>query len=382
MAAEQFPKAAQSAARLEAAADLAAEAGPPVCAAQAPGDVVPSLAARASQIHAATDKTDAHPSCQQSLQMTFFFDGTGNNLDADTPSNELSNVAKMFLAHKRDDEAQGRYRIYIPGIGTYITEIGDDGGTTRGLAFGAEGEDRIAWAFKQFDEKLKHAESLATNPANKITGVRISAFGFSRGATEARAFAREFQERCVQSGTQWRLKTGAYPVSFYFLGLWETVASVGMPMSFNNTPAAQSLGWMSASNALRTRNTTTNGVTTLAFGQPGADPAPGLADGHSSWAHPLDVPIMVEKCVHMVAAHEMRNSFPLDSCRRNMSYPACVEEMVYPGGHSDVGGGYRPGEGARSARAGQMLSVIPLRAMHQKAWNAGVPLYLLTDLPL
>ena len=342
---------------------------------------MPSLSQRASQIHAATDKQDAQPTCQQSLCMSFFFDGTGNNLDADSPTNELSNVAKIFLAHKRDDESQGLYRVYIPGIGTYFKEINDDGGTTRGLAFGAEGQARIDWAFKQFDEKLKHAESLATNPTNKITMVRVSAFGFSRGATEARAFARKFQERCAQGGTGWQLKAGGYPVRFYFLGLWDTVASVGVPMSANNTPVAQSLGWMSAANALRARNTTTNGVRTLAFGQPGADPSPGLADGHGSWANPLDVPTMIEKCVHMVAAHEMRNSFPLDSCRRDMRYPDSVEEMVYPGVHSDVGGGYRPGEGARSTKPGQMLSVIPLRAMHQEAWGSGVPLFQLSGLP-
>jgi Uncharacterized alpha/beta hydrolase domain (DUF2235) len=90
---------------------------------------------------------------------------------------------------------------------------------------------------------------------------------------------------------------------------------------------------------------------------------------------------MIEKCVHMVAAHEIRNSFPLDSCRRDARYPDSVEEMVYPGVHSDVGGGYRAGEGARSAAPGQLLSLIPLRAMHQQAWEAGVPVFPLSSLP-
>jgi uncharacterized protein (DUF2235 family) len=271
----------------------------------------------------------------------------------------------MFLAHKRDDEAQGRYRFYIPGIGTRFKEVGDNGSTTTGLAFGAEGQARIDWALEQFEDKLKAAEALAMNPTNKITIVRVSAFGFSRGATEARAFARELQKLCRQAGAGWELKAGGYPARFYFLGLWDTVASVGLPMSAKNTPVTQSLRLVGAAAAMRMRNTGTNGVTTLAFGQPGADPAPGMADGHATWANPLDVPGMVEKCVHMVAAHEMRNSFPLDSCLRDDRYPDCVEEMVYPGGHSDVGGGYRPGESARSAEPGQMLSLIPLRAMHQ-----------------
>lgn len=313
--------------------------------------------------------------------MSFFFDGTGNNREADEPTRELSNVARLFLSHVENDKSRGVYRIYIPGIGTYFPEIGDPGGTTPGLGFGSQGEDRLKWALNQFDEKLAHHESLAANPRNKITMIRICAFGFSRGATLARAFAREFQELCKQAGGEWLLRKGRYPVRFYFLGLWDTVASVGVPMSANNTPLAKSMEWMSTAQALRNRNMTSNGVRTLAFGEPGADPAPGPFDGHASWANPLDVAPMVEQCVHMAAAHEIRNSFPLDSCRRGASYPPGVEEMVYPGVHSDVGGGYRAGEGARSPKPGQLLSLIPLRAMHQKAVAAGVPLHLLSALP-
>jgi hypothetical protein len=151
-------------------------------------------------------------------------------------------------------------------------------------------------------------------------------------------------------------------------------------MSANTTSPFQSVGWISSTSAMRARNRTINGVSNLAFGVPGADPAPGLADGHLDWAHPLDIPIMVEKCVHMVAAHEIRNSFPLDSCRRGDNYPSNTEEVVCPGVHSDVGGGYRHGEGARSLKPGQMLSVVPLRSMHHIAWESGVPLRLLSEL--
>lgn len=380
MVADVYPAARQEAFRLKQAASLAAEGGAAVCNAVPAGPIRPSLSERAAQVVAGNAAPSAEPSCQQSLTMSFFFDGTGNNREADIGTNEHSNVARLFLAHQRDDEAQGRYRVYVPGIGTYFQEIGDPGGTTTGMGFGAKGEGRIDWAFKQFQEKLAYHVGLAQNPRNKITMIRVSAFGFSRGATQARAFAREFQKLCKQDGADWRLKAGGHPVRFYFLGLWDTVASVGLPMSANNTPLAQSLDWMSTSRALRNRNMTEIGVRTLAFGEPGADPAPGVHDGHMNWAHPLDVPSMVERCVHMVAGHELRNSFPVDSCRRGDHYPPGVEEMVYPGVHSDVGGGYRPGEGGRSAKPGQMLSLIPLRAMHQKAVAAGVPLHLLPSL--
>lgn len=380
MAADLYPAARQEPIRLKQAASSAFDGGAAVCNAAPAGSVRPSLSERAVQVAAGEAPASAEPSCQQCLTVSFFFDGTGNNRDADVGTNELSNVARLFLAHLENDKARGLYRIYVPGIGTYFQEIGDPGGTITGLGFGARGEARIEWAFKQFQEKLAYHEALAQNPRNKITLIRVSAFGFSRGATQARAFAREFQKRCRPDGAGWQLTAGGYPVRFYFLGLWDTVASVGLPMSANNISPAKSLNWISTSTALRHRNLTEAGVRTLAFGEPGADPAPGPHDGHMGWASPLDVPTIVERCVHMVAGHEIRNSFPVDSCRRAASYPPGVEEMVYPGVHSDVGGGYRPGEGARSAKPGQMLSLVPLRAMHHKAVAAGVPLHLLPSL--
>lgn len=378
---DQFPVASQTPERLGASAALAAQFSAPVAYAEPAPPAQPSLAQRAAALCARTDKSDARPSCRQELSMTFFFDGTGNNRDADIGTNEHSNVARMFLAHLPDEEATGRYRFYIPGIGTYFKEIGDPGGTTLGLAFGAEGDKRLAWAFEQFDEKLAYHLALAGNPTNKIVMIRVAVFGFSRGATLARAFARMLQDRCEPHGGAWRLKAGGHPVRLIFLGLWDTVASVGFPMSANNTPLAQSMSAISAQTAMRWRNASPQGVRSLAFGQPGADPAPGKYDGHMGWANPLHIVGMVERCVHMVAAHESRNSFPLDSCRRGMGYPDGVAEMVYPGAHSDVGGGYRPGEGARSAEPGQMLSLIPLRVMHAKAFEAGVPLNPLSALP-
>jgi Uncharacterized alpha/beta hydrolase domain (DUF2235) len=57
------------------------------------------------------------------------------------------------------------------------------------------------------------------------------------------------------------------------------------------------------------------------------------------WANGLEIPPLIEQCVHMVAAHEIRNSFPLDSALQGLQYPFNVREMVYPGAHSDVGGG-------------------------------------------
>lgn len=323
----------------------------------------------------------APTTCQQCLTLAFFFDGTGNNLDADLGTLQHSNVARLFDVHQRPDPSKGLYRFYIPGIGTYFKEIGDPGGTSRGLGMGHMGQERLDWAFKGFDEAVKAAEARAQNPTNKIISIKVSVFGFSRGATAARAFVRDLAARCQMKGGQHCLKAGDHPVELTFLGVFDTVASVGLPMSANNTPGATSTGMYSTETTLNVRSYN-SGTATLAFGEPGADPAPGSADGHASWADGLQVPAphFVKRCVHMVAGHEIRNSFPLDSVLDGTRYPDGVSEMVYPGAHSDVGGGYQPGEGARSAHHGEMLSLIPLRAMHAAAREAGVPLQSLSAL--
>ncbi|MDE2431180.1 MAG: DUF2235 domain-containing protein, partial [Burkholderiales bacterium] len=67
---------------------------------------------------------EAHPpgTCVQTLWFSFFFDGTGNNLDADVGTLKHSNVARLFRAHPDIDVKTGVYRFYIPGVGTYFKE--------------------------------------------------------------------------------------------------------------------------------------------------------------------------------------------------------------------------------------------------------------------
>jgi hypothetical protein len=82
----------------------------------------------------------------------------------------------------------------------------------------------------------------------------------------------------------------------------------------------------------------------------------------------------------------VRNSFPVDSVMRSNRRPPNCTEIVFPGVHSDVGGGYRPGEGgkgnakpkgteAEQTDSGLVLSRIPLEAMYHAALEAGVPLH-------
>lgn len=330
-----------------------------------------TLAFDLAVIHRDAARLPSPQTCSVVVRMAFFFDGTGNNLDADVGTREHSNVARLYRAHVPDREDSATYRVYIPGLGTYFKEIGDPGDAdVRGAAFGRRGEERLDWAMRQLELRLQK------HPPSTVVGLDIALFGFSRGAALARAFALRLQQLVEQDGLGWRWRNGGFPARIYFMGLFDTVASVGQPASASISAFFIAKRWMAVDTALRMRRDSGSaGLEAIAFGsRDGADPTPGVIDGHMSWAKDLRLPPLVERCTHFVSAHEVRNSFPLDSVRFGDEYRAGLEEVVLPGVHSDVGGGYRPGEGAKSLKEEELLSQVPLRLMYEQSRAAGVPL--------
>jgi hypothetical protein len=180
-----------------------------------------------------------------------------------------------------------------------------------------------------------------------IIGMRLYVYGFSRGAAEARAFATwlETLTKVEVEGETCYLFAGL-PICIAFMGLFDTVASSG-----------------------------------VAYAAP-------FADGHMGWADDTmrlpDSEQFLERCVHLVAAHEQRNCFPMDSIRRRTNpddpdcpstYRAGTFEYIYPGVHSDVGGGYPSGEQGKALKGGNhVLSQIPLHHMYAEAYAVGAPL--------
>ncbi|MCA8113414.1 T6SS phospholipase effector Tle1-like catalytic domain-containing protein [Burkholderia cepacia] len=162
----------------------------------------------------------------------------------------------------------------------------------------------------------------------KLQRIRLYVFGFSRGAAEARTFSNWLNDALDAD-----FSLCGVPVSYDFLGLFDTVASVGIAQSTAAT----------------------------------------LFDGHGGWGRKelMGLPHSIRRCVHMVAAHEPRGSFPLDLIDASIDGR---EEIVYPGVHSDVGGGYGPGEQGRGTGDADKLSQIPLLDMYREARKAGVPL--------
>ncbi|WP_369065811.1 T6SS phospholipase effector Tle1-like catalytic domain-containing protein [Burkholderia gladioli] len=284
------------------------------------------------------NQTDAI-ACRLYPSLSFFFDGTNNNLERDQPINKHSNIAKLFQAAvvRRRYEAKP---IYLPGVGTpfrfekvvgYTDHLKDDDGGVFGLGLGAGGDLRIKFALGEFSRLLE--VEFGPGSWRHMREITVAIFGFSRGATEARAFARGLvTQKCLKDdgGLYWRAPNLVrVPLRINFMGIFDTVASVGGP-------------------AL-----------------------------HLDWASELAIPAEVERCVHYVAAHEVRRAFPLDSVRIDTSYQNNCEEIVYPGVHSDVGGGYAPDEQGRD----KDLSFISLRHMFIEALRAGVPLMSLDEMP-
>jgi hypothetical protein len=382
------------------------------------------------------NSNDMGKACNANLFFGFFFDGTRNNYELAAKTGDQSNVARMYdifpgrgvsrvldgVTWKyRPERYNNFFRVYTPGVASPFDQVNDSGTgwmKTLGGAMGYKGGDRIVWALVQAINNVnryfhgqplvlpEEATTLATTlslsreardvmtkkelpaveakkkyllepriqferlirrlhssvsqhwrkhgalPAKKDPGIvntiHLSIFGFSRGATQARAFTNWLDSLCGLDAMirgEGASSLGGFPVEFDFLGIFDTVASVG---------AGNTLGNLRPFKA---------------------------ADGHGAWADAEDslrIPVCVKNCVHLVAAHELRRSFPCDSISVGSTLPASGSEIVFPGVHSDVGGGYEPkqqGKG-QDPTGNDMLSRIPLLFMYKQARLAGVPLKL------
>src|SRR5690554_6292122 len=71
------------------------------------------------------------PACAPTLHMAFFFDGFARNLEQDQQENRVSNIARLFLAHKQDqpgmphDTFNLNRKAYLSGLGAdYDASLG------------------------------------------------------------------------------------------------------------------------------------------------------------------------------------------------------------------------------------------------------------------
>ncbi|TBU76578.1 Rhs element Vgr protein [Pseudomonas daroniae] len=363
--------------------------------------------------------------CCKTLHISLCFDGTNNHEPSDSIADPIctSNVARLFHASVEKTE-EGFFRYYSPGVGTVFEEIKEYLPSQTGLIGASGGEDRINWGLTRLIAALKETlkgegqeplslgqtqalvESMGTNWAAsvlsggllengtrkrkaaiqpyedelaslleqrrsadekpEILALRLYVYGFSRGAAQARTFANWLMELTRrQNGEASEYRFAGLPISIEFLGLFDTVAAVGLA---DSAPfAAGHMDWASGTMRL---------------------PDEDLQQACMPTGLPEDCGFL-KRCVHLVSAHEQRASFPLDSIRRREKNADGTRndklastyrkdawwEYVYPGMHSDVGGGYPPGDqGKARGGQGELLSQIPLHHMYRSAFAAGAPL--------
>src|ERR1700758_3517014 len=229
-------------------------------------------------------------------------DGTSDQFSATN-----TNVVKLYAMLQRAD---GQLAYYQPGIGTSVP-AGIWGGIKR-------------WVIKQIDLAIALFLSDHVCDAYRFLmryyqdGDRIFIFGFSRGAYTARAVAGMlYKVGLLTQGNEelipfaWRMfkhvkdeilaegfkKTFSRPVPVEFLGLWDTVSSVGWAWDPPHLPSTQN-----------------NKI--------------------------------VGKVRHAVSLDEGRAYFVQNLWGKE---PADVVQVWFPGVHGDVGGGYPENETGLSA---------------------------------
>ncbi len=254
------------------------------------------------------------------LRLGLFFDGTNQDRynDEQLPDRDISNVAKMHDLYVEKTDQHGNEvvttrRVYVPGVGTITGHQTKDGFKAEdskiglGLGMGETGGyARIEYVLQLINNRFNEQE---------YDEVRFDIFGFSRGAALSRHFVNLINQWPEQisiweveyHNPLWSFALPVQPVKkqikafpqhltgrVCFVGLWDTVGSFGWPGDEQNLDFNLNLNTHSA-----------------------------------------------EQIVHLVAYHEARHNFP--STRITDEYgrlPSNFTEIIFPGVHCDVGGGY------------------------------------------
>ncbi len=229
-----------------------------------------------------------------------FMDGTWNDENGKQCSGLVTNVVKLYKSLKEDSPKQ--ISRYFRGIGN-----DDDYGFFGRYICGGTGRD----------EKRIRDEAYATVVREYHKGDRIHIFGFSRGAASARILANQLYEEGIPENIKvtWKpfanratrniedrfvryISSGKrQDVDVEFLGVWDTVGAFGIPVNILGLPLQR----LNLFKNMRVRK-------------------------------------HVKKAVHCVCLDETRNAY----IPTLMNYkPGIVEEVWFPGVHSDVGGSYK-----------------------------------------
>ncbi|MEK5766729.1 DUF2235 domain-containing protein [Acinetobacter schindleri] len=244
-----------------------------------------------------------------------------------TPFNGELNKVEKRIATGQDHELTGG----VTGIGGRRRLKYGENQISKSL------EDTLKQKIAQAEAKLKPQVEARKNEAivkmetklnehRLIKKINLSIFGFSRGAALARVFSNEMIWKTETEDLSLKYQISGQvepaPMEIQFLGIFDTVASFGLP-------------------------------------------ATNMSNKFSFKGRDMVVDPRVKNCVHQVAGNELRFAFPVDSICLDgkLANPKTWKEIVYPGMHSDVGGGYEP----NSQTISNNFARIPLKHMLDEA---------------
>lgn len=299
---------------------------------------IENMVKRARSTSRGTPESPACPVCHSAMWISFFFDGTGNHAAMQFP-NSHSNVAALRDAHV-NNEKDGIYVRYYEGLGTpfefndrYEEVLAGRGGKIKKVGYQESGKGLQAIRGLGFADGITERLEKATfdfirdvddyRARQRVDSINLAAFGFSRGATEARVFVNWISRISGVESKANQLTYHGIPLNVAFLGIFDTVESVGM-----------------------------------------------AADNKMPELLKTTLPPYLKKCTHIVAAHELRHAFPLTVTGVNHI------QVVYPGAHADVGGGYGPNDQGRS----NTLARVALMQMLDEARGAGLKMMSLGEM--
>lgn len=316
------------------------------------------------------NKLEAEPQQQIILRLGVFFDGTGNNRDnsesvigcyatsvnlqelaedirghctahgydaeGSSPDssygNDVTNVARLYELYRdhanerlAQDATQASLKIYLEGIGTSSGK--EDSLYSQATGLGSTGVlARVEQSSAAIARQIRLL--LDNNPDVKIFRIELDVFGFSRGAAAARHFANDVRKGArsllaktlpagspaLTDGFAWRLHD---ELALNFIGLFDTVAGIVSPLRGD----------------FITANAKNHGLDLKL--------APGAA----------------RKVVQLVARDEYRHNFPLTRTDH---------DIVMPGTHSDIGGGYLPRAREKLLLSKPDSSLVPLDELPER----------------
>ncbi|KZV71102.1 hypothetical protein PENSPDRAFT_418968 [Peniophora sp. CONT] len=304
------------------------------------------------------------------------FDGTSNEYGT-----ENTNVVKFYSLLKKD-RTNEQICYYQPGIGTYF----QPGVVSPILHWWAAGLDMaIAWYLSQ--HVLDGYKFLMQN---YNVGDKVCIFGFSRGAYTARALAGMLhkiglllKDNDAQLSFAYKLyksedpdsvplamgfkRTFCRPVPIEFIGVWDTVASVGvltrrsLPFVTTNTTIKTFRHALALDERrARFRASYYHRPTDQAVQAPMSRADTMMRDARSRWKRVFHR----EKGRSLKVVHRMINDHQLPDANDDAIFTTNVKEVWFAGCHGDVGGGSTPDTDDFA------LSDIPLRWMVREAMQA------------